>query len=123
MVSLAPNGAWTDRLGDSEEPPTVFYIETTSQEHYREPGGNAGTSTIKQLKQSSDTQNEILASWPYNVLIHRSIASSCSKRQAHRAHSQRETKASDTRLSEESGCTKNNTCLLDTPHRTLRSYL
>ena len=38
-------GCGNDRPDDSDEPPAVFYIESTSQDHQEAPGMGTGTST------------------------------------------------------------------------------
>ena len=78
-------GCGNDRPDDSDEPPAVFYIESTSQDHQEAPGRDTGTSTtakssitqndfsalpLKELEdteRSSDTINEYMAGTPIDA--------------------------------------------------------
>ena len=48
-------GCGNDRPDDSDEPPAVFCIESTSQDHQKAPGRDTGTSTTAK---SSITRND-----------------------------------------------------------------
>ena len=49
-------GCGNDRPDDSDDHPAVFYIESTSRDHQKAPGRDAGTSTTTK---SSITRNDI----------------------------------------------------------------